>query len=129
MYLLDDHICWTEDGSSFRIRDQSQFASALLPYYYKHSNMASFVRQLNMYGFHKVIALHSGNLKVFQDLICLSKISPLALFISRARRRRLNSHTCTFAVGRSISWIRSSESHQAPNLKQLPTQIISRVAS
>ena len=26
--------------------------------------MASFVRQLNMYGFHKVIALHSGNLKV-----------------------------------------------------------------
>jgi len=59
----DDYICWTEDGTSFRIRDQSQFASALLPYYYKHSNMASFVRQLNMYGFHKVIALHSGNLK------------------------------------------------------------------
>jgi len=59
----DDYICWTEDGTSFRIRDQSQFASCLLPYYYKHSNMASFVRQLNMYGFHKVIALHSGNLK------------------------------------------------------------------
>merc|ERR1711874_509634 len=59
----DDFTCWTEDGTSFRIRDQSQFASCLLPYYYKHSNMASFVRQLNMYGFHKVIALHSGNLK------------------------------------------------------------------
>ena len=68
LYTLDDYICWTEDGSSFRIRDQSLFASSLLPYYYKHSNMASFVRQLNMYGFHKVIALHSGNLKVF--LIC-----------------------------------------------------------
>ena len=62
--LIDDYICWTDDGTSFRIRDQSQFASCLLPYYYKHSNMASFVRQLNMYGFHKVIALHSGNLKV-----------------------------------------------------------------
>ena len=60
----DDYICWTGDGSSFRIRDQTQFAASLLPYYYKHSNMASFVRQLNMYGFHKVIALHSGNLKV-----------------------------------------------------------------
>ena len=66
LYTLDDYICWTEDGSSFRIRDQSLFASSLLPYYYKHSNMASFVRQLNMYGFHKVIALHSGNLKLFQ---------------------------------------------------------------
>ena len=63
--MIDDYICWTDDGTSFRIRDQSQFASCLLPYYYKHSNMASFVRQLNMYGFHKVIALHSGNLKVW----------------------------------------------------------------
>jgi len=59
----DNFICWTEDGSSFRIRDPTTFAASLLPYYYKHSNMASFIRQLNMYGFHKVLALHSGNLK------------------------------------------------------------------
>ena len=64
MKISDEYISWTEDGCSFRIKDQTQFASSLLPYYYKHSNMASFVRQLNMYGFHKVIALHSGNLKV-----------------------------------------------------------------
>ena len=33
--------------------------------------MASFVRQLNMYGFHKVIALHSGNLKVGSVLLII----------------------------------------------------------
>ena len=62
--FLDTLICWTEEGNSFCIKNQSEFARSLLPYYYKHSNMASFVRQLNMYGFHKVMSVESGGLKV-----------------------------------------------------------------
>ncbi|KAG0721516.1 Heat shock factor protein [Chionoecetes opilio] len=38
----------TESGRSFLIQNQAEFARDLLPQYYKHSNMASFVRQLNM---------------------------------------------------------------------------------
>lgn len=56
-------ISWTEGGASFIIKNQTQFAQSLLPYYYKHSNMASFIRQLNMYGFRKVISAESGALK------------------------------------------------------------------
>jgi len=56
-------ISWGDDGSSFVIKHAAQFAREILPYYYKHSNMASFVRQLNMYGFHKVINVDSGGLK------------------------------------------------------------------
>ena len=63
--VLQAHlICWSEEGSSFLIQNQSQFSSSLLPYYYKHSNMASFVRQLNMYDFHKVMNVDAGGLKV-----------------------------------------------------------------
>jgi len=47
-------ISWSADGRSFVIHNQGAFSQTLLPVYYKHSNLSSFVRQLNMYDFHKV---------------------------------------------------------------------------
>lgn len=52
--LIDDLIGWSSDGESFVIRNPPEFCYNLLPIYYKHNNMSSFIRQLNMYGFHKV---------------------------------------------------------------------------
>ncbi len=59
----DNIISWSPDGRSFIIHDQNTFSQTQLPYYYKHSNMSSFVRQLNMYDFHKVVGVESGGLK------------------------------------------------------------------
>uniref|UniRef100_A0A663N774 HSF-type DNA-binding domain-containing protein n=1 Tax=Athene cunicularia TaxID=194338 RepID=A0A663N774_ATHCN len=50
------------NGSSFHVFDQGQFAKEVLPKYFKHNNMASFVRQLNMYGFRKVVHIEQGGL-------------------------------------------------------------------
>ncbi len=63
----DQMISWGETGNSFVIHNQSDFTQSMLPYYYKHSNMASFVRQLNMYGFHKVVGVEAGGLKSEKD--------------------------------------------------------------
>lgn len=46
-------IWWTETNESFYIVPTEQFLK-VLSQYFKHTNIASFIRQLNMYGFHKV---------------------------------------------------------------------------
>ena len=53
-------VAWNESGSAFEVINEAQFCSELLPRYFRHSNLSSFVRQvrlfrfqLNMYSFHK----------------------------------------------------------------------------
>lgn len=59
----DDLICWSDDGTSFFVNRQEDFARKVLPRFFKHKKFSSFVRQLNMYGFHKVPHLQQGVLE------------------------------------------------------------------
>ena len=49
-----DIIRWSRDGESFIVLDTGSFTTQILPNHFKHSNFASFVRQLNKYDFHKI---------------------------------------------------------------------------
>nr|XP_029720460.1 heat shock factor protein-like isoform X4 [Aedes albopictus] len=80
----NDLISWSSDGRSFIIQNQAQFAKELLPLNYKHNNMASFIRQLNMYGFHKITSIDNGGLRFDKDEMefthpCFQKDHPYLL--------------------------------------------------
>jgi osomolarity two-component system response regulator SKN7 len=47
-------VRWGDDGDSFVVLENEKFTKSILPKHFKHSNFASFVRQLNKYDFHKV---------------------------------------------------------------------------
>lgn len=49
-----DVVRWTPQGTSFVVLNTNEFTKNILPIHFKHSNFASFVRQLNKYDFHKV---------------------------------------------------------------------------
>ncbi|KIJ16626.1 hypothetical protein PAXINDRAFT_75006 [Paxillus involutus ATCC 200175] len=114
-----DLIRWSDTGDSFFVLDQERFASEVLGRWFKHKNFSSFVRQLNMYGFHKIPHLQQGALRSdsetefwnFEhphflrgqpDLLCLiqrKKQSPAAGDDSHAPAAASRDATASSAVG------------------------------
>lgn len=51
----DEHIIgWLPHGRSFKIHKQEEFMERVLPHYFVMTKKSSFLRQLNLYGFHRL---------------------------------------------------------------------------
>ncbi|CCI40703.1 unnamed protein product [Albugo candida] len=46
---------WNATGDTIIVRHLEAFVATVLPRFFKHRNFPSFVRQLNLYGFHKTV--------------------------------------------------------------------------
>lgn len=73
-------IFWGPNGKDFVIKDVNKFEEIVLPRYFRHQKINSFIRQLNMYGFHKSrkdnaksIFSHPNFLKGREDLLVTIK--------------------------------------------------------
>lgn len=55
-------IRWDDSGYSFHILDPYSFCRNVLPQYFKHNNLNSLIRQLNMYGFRKMTPIDRSGL-------------------------------------------------------------------
>ena len=81
-----DIIHWGNDNSSFIIENIYDFIEKILPKYYGHNNLASFVRQLNKYNFHKIKA--SLNEYAFQNEQFIKGKKDLISNILRKKKRK-----------------------------------------
>jgi len=51
---LSNIFAWKSHGRAFCVNDTKAFANLILPGYFHHSKWASFLRQLNLYGFKRI---------------------------------------------------------------------------
>ena len=58
-------IHWSQNGSFIVITNIHALSQKILPIYFNHQNYSSFVRQLNMYNFHKIRTNPNNNEQYF----------------------------------------------------------------
>ena len=93
--LADDslslYIAWQPEGNSFLIKDVNYLSEYILPKYFKHNNVQSFIRQLNMYSFTKT--RHDSNYREFRHTLFMRGRRDLIVLIKR--KTQSNNDTCS----------------------------------
>ena len=87
----DGHIHWGATGESFLVLNTTQFAQLVLPMHFKHDNLRSFERQLNIYGFQRCIAQPTEHGLEFFHPKFRREQRNLLVEIKRSQKRQLSA--------------------------------------
>ena len=91
--LYQKIISWNNDGSAILIKDTNKLCEIVLPIFFKHNNFSSFVRQLNLYGFHKSKGMiKEGELFEHEELNKESTNDQIEEIMNKYKRNKLNLH-------------------------------------
>ena len=91
--LYQKIISWNNDGSAILIKDTNKLCEIILPIFFKHNNFSSFVRQLNLYGFHKSKGMiKEGELFEHEELNKESTNDQIEEIMNKYKRNKLNLH-------------------------------------
>jgi hypothetical protein len=52
---FEDIVSWQPCGKAFKVHDTKRFAESIMPTYFNQTKYKSFLRQVNIYGFHRLI--------------------------------------------------------------------------
>lgn len=108
----EDIIGWNTTGDGFIIYDQVKFVTELLPQYFKHNNLSSFIRQLNFYDFHKVANIDKHEME-FAHSCFLRDLPETLTFITRKAsnvKSRTNQDSKQENIGDLLSGIKELKS-------------------
>ncbi len=116
-------IHWQSDGNSFVITNIEEFVK-ILPKYFKTKNYSSFVRQLNLYNFHK-IKNQDGLIEFGHEQFRQGAVENLQFIVRKinhdsdlGRHKVRNQKPMTFEYNRLLGIIRNLEnSLRSANIK------------
>jgi len=93
---LSHIISWLPHGRSWRINNHKEFEQKIIPRYFRHRNLSSFMRQVNGWGFHRITAgldRNSYYLEKFlrgKSSLCKQIKRPSSKAVRQARLRSSN---------------------------------------
>ncbi|GMH90718.1 hypothetical protein TL16_g11849 [Triparma laevis f. inornata] len=92
-------VSWNLPGISFAVRNRERFINEVLPLYFRHNNITSFFRQLNLYNFQR--SVKGADVGSYQHDLFLRDRPELIKLMKRTKTKGALSPRCDGSMSRN----------------------------